>query len=119
MYHVKQKHQRPKEDDTTFFLKNEKSVIELMKTFDIFLTFSALKLNKSNCEIDGLAPVKGVKLALCGMECIDLIFNAVKILGDYYSCDKNSKNKENFINLGLKIGKTFKALENAKLNYTR
>ena len=25
-------------DDTTFFLKEEKSVIELMKTFDIFST---------------------------------------------------------------------------------
>ena len=30
-------------DDTKFFLKDEKSVIELMNTFDIFLTFSGLK----------------------------------------------------------------------------
>ena len=34
-------------DDTTIFLKNEKSVIELIKTFNIFSTFSGLKPNKS------------------------------------------------------------------------
>ena len=59
-------------DDTTFFLKDEKSVIELMKTLDIFSTFSGLK-PKSKCEIAGLVALKGVKLALCGMECIDLL----------------------------------------------
>ena len=92
-------------DDTTFFLKDEKSVIELMKTFDIFSTFSGLKSNKSKCEIAVLGALKGVKLALCGMECIDLMFNTIKILGVYYSYDKNSENQENFINLILKIEK--------------
>ena len=33
-------------DNTIFFLKDEKSVKELMKTFDIFFTFSALKPNQ-------------------------------------------------------------------------
>ena len=33
-------------DNTIFFLKDEKSVIELMKTFDIFFTFSGLKPNQ-------------------------------------------------------------------------
>ena len=46
--------------DTTFFLKDEKSVIELMKTIDIFLTFSGLKPNKSKCEKAGLGALKGV-----------------------------------------------------------
>ena len=32
----------------TVFLKEEKSVTELMKTFDIISTFSVLKPNKSN-----------------------------------------------------------------------
>ena len=68
-------------DDTTFFLKDEKSVIELMKTFDIFSTISGLKPNKSKREKAGLGALKGVKLALCGiMESIDLMFNAIKIL---------------------------------------
>ena len=66
-------------DVTTFFCKAEKSVIELMKTFDIFLTFYELKPNKSECKAAGLGAPKGVKLAICGMECIDLMFNAIKI----------------------------------------
>ena len=50
-------------DDTTFFLKEKKNVIELMKTFDIFLTFSGIKPNKSKCQIAGLDALKGVKLS--------------------------------------------------------
>ena len=50
-------------DDTTFFLKEKNNVIELMKTFDIFLTFSGLKPNKSKCQIAGLDALKGVKLS--------------------------------------------------------
>ena len=48
-------------DDTTFFLKEKKNVIELMKTF--FLTFSGIKPNKSKCQIAGLDALKGVKLS--------------------------------------------------------
>ena len=70
-----------------------------------FLTFSELRPYKSKCEIDGLGALKGVKLALCGMECIDLIFNAIKILGVYYSYDKNLENQKSFINFLLKIEK--------------
>ena len=53
--------------------------MELMKTFDIFSTFSGLEPNKSKCEIAGLDALKGVKLALCGMACIDLMFSAIAI----------------------------------------
>ena len=38
-------------DDTTFFLKDTKSVVELINIFDTFLKFSGLKPNKSKCEI--------------------------------------------------------------------
>ena len=71
-------------DDTTFFLKEEKSVIELIKTFDIFSTFSEVKPNKSKCEIAGLGALKEVKLALCEMECIDLMFNAINHAGQIF-----------------------------------
>ena len=82
-------------DNTTVFPKDEKSVTELMKTFDIFsafLDFNQTKVNK--CEKPGLGALKMVKLALCGMECIDLMFNAIKILGVYYSYDKNLGNQD-------------------------
>ena len=76
-----------------------------MKTFYIFSTFSGLKPHKSKCEMAGLGALKGVKLALCGMGSIDLMFNAIKILGVYYSYDKNFESLENFINLVLKVEK--------------
>ena len=41
-----------------------------MKIFDIFSKFSGLEPNKSKCDIGGLAALKGVKLVLCGMECV-------------------------------------------------
>ena len=41
-------------DDTTFFLTNEKSVMEVMKSFDNFCLFSGLKVNRSKCEIAGI-----------------------------------------------------------------
>ena len=71
-------------NDTTFFLKDTKSVTELMNIFDTFLKFSGLKPNKSKCGIAGIGPLKGVRAALCGIGCIDLVFNIVKILGIYY-----------------------------------
>ena len=54
-------------------------------------------------EIAVLGALKRVKLALCGMQCIDLMFNAIKILGVYYSYDKNLENQKRSINLVLKI----------------
>ena len=49
-----------------------------------------------------------VKLALCGIECIYLMFNAIKIPGaynSYNSYDKNFQNQENFMNVILKTEK--------------
>ena len=92
-------------DDTTFFLRDEKSVIELMKTVDIFSIFSGLKPNKSKCEVAGLGALKGVKIALCGMECTDLMFNQSIFWNSITHLNKNFENQENFINLVLKIKK--------------
>ena len=39
------------------------------------------------------------------MECIDLMFNAIKSLGVYYLYDNNLENQKVFINLVLKIEK--------------
>ena len=46
-------------DDTTCFIKDKKSVIELMKVFDIFSTFSGLKPDESKCRIPGLGAERG------------------------------------------------------------
>ena len=59
-------------DGTTFFQKDKESLIEVMKVFDIFSSFSGLKPNKWKCEVAGTGSLKGAKLSLCGMKCIDL-----------------------------------------------
>ena len=48
-------------DDTTFFLKDKESLIEVMKVFHIFSSFSGLKPNKSKCEVAGIGALKGAK----------------------------------------------------------
>ena len=68
-------------DKTTFFLKDTKSVIELMNIFNTFSKFSGLKPNKSKCKIAGIGALKRVQVALCGMRYIDLVSNIIKILG--------------------------------------
>ena len=67
-------------DDTTFFLKNTESVINLLEIFKHFSHFSGLRPDKSKCEIASIRVLKGVKVALCGMRCVDLHEGTIKIL---------------------------------------
>ena len=92
-------------EGTTFFLKDTKSVIELMNIFNTFSKFSGLKPNKSKCEISGIGALKGVQIAFCSMRCIDLVSNIVKISGIYYSYNDELKNQENFKRHIIKIEK--------------
>ena len=58
-------------DDTTFFLKDKKSVKDVMNVFDTFSIYSGLKRKKYKCEIAGIDVLKGVSMELCGIECTD------------------------------------------------
>ena len=82
-------------DDTTFFLKNTESVINLFEIFQGFAQFSGLKPKKSKCETAGIDVLKGVKVALCGMRCANLHEDTIKILGIHYSYNKQLKNDKN------------------------
>ena len=42
--------------------------------------------------------LKGVKLALCGMKCVNLYNDVIKILGICCSYDKKLENEKNFLN---------------------
>ena len=65
----------------------------------LFFICSGLKPNKSKCEIAGIGVLKGVSMKLCGMECIDLTKNSVKILGIHFSYNRKIENEENFFKL--------------------
>ena len=59
--------------DTTFFIWNKNSVIELVKILDIFSAIFRLKPNKSKFGIAGIGNLKGIYVALCGSKCINLM----------------------------------------------
>ena len=75
-----------------------KSAIEVIKRFDKFSLFSRLKINYTKCEIAGIGVKKVVKIALCGMECINLTGNIKKILGIFFLTIKKLEQEKNFLN---------------------
>ena len=74
-------------DDITFFLQNEKSATEFLNHFNIMSQFSGL--NKSKWEVAGMGVMTEVEVALCGVECVNLLTNAIEILGLYFSNNKS------------------------------
>ena len=86
-------------DDTTFFLKDKDSINHLSDIFNIFSNFSGLKPNTSKSEIAGIGVLKGVQMAVCGMKCIDLTNDFIKILGTCFSYNEKLKKEKNFYNI--------------------
>ena len=78
-------------DGKTFFLKDIISRKHMVDTFDFCLCFSRLKPNLRKNEIAGIGVLKGVQIMVCGMRCIDLNNNKLKILGTYFSYNKKLK----------------------------
>ena len=83
--------------DDAFFLSDEDSVIEVINAVHKFSLISGLKPNEAKCEIVGIGVLKGVPLALCGMDCIDLTKKTIKVLGIHFSYNKKLETEENFI----------------------
>ena len=90
-------------DDTTFFVKNQTSAIEILKVFDNSPKIFGLKLNKKKSEIAGIGTLKGVRVALCSMQCIIINEETVKILGINFSHNKKLEEEKSFNNHIAKI----------------
>ena len=82
-------------DDSTFFLKDVNSIKEMVNSFHIFSSFPGLKPNLSKCEIAGIGVLKGVKVAVCGIQCVDLVLDTIKILGTHFSYNEKLKEERN------------------------
>ena len=91
--------------DTTFSLQNEKSATEVLNNFNIMSQFFGLRINKSKCEVAETGVMKRVKVALCGVECVNLLTNAIKILVIYFSYNKKLENEKNFLDHITKLQK--------------
>ena len=84
-------------DDTTFFVGDLDSASEIFKVFDTFSIYSGLKPNMKKCEIAGIGSLKGVKVALCEVNSIDLAQETIKILGLHFSYNKKLREEKNFV----------------------
>ena len=51
--------------------------------------------------------LNGVKQALCGMKCVNLNNDVIKILGICYSYDEKLENEKNFLNHIIKLQRMF------------
>ena len=58
--------------------KKINSATEIIKAFDYISLFSGLKINKAKCKITRIGVLKGIILALCGMECVNLNDDVIK-----------------------------------------
>ena len=84
-------------DDATFFIK------ELFATFNLFSSYSGLRLNKSKTEVCGMGAKKGEVMDLFGTKCINLKTESVKILGVHFSYNRELMNDKNYLTVIKKI----------------
>ena len=78
--------------DTTFFLEDISSVKVVLKDFQSFSSFSGLRSNFTKCKIAGIGVLKRVNVALCGMKCLDLATECIKVLRLHISYNRNLQN---------------------------
>ena len=65
-------------DDTAFFLEDISSIKVVLNDLQCFSSFFGLCPNFTKCEIAGIDVLKSVKVALCGMKCLDLTKELLK-----------------------------------------
>merc|ERR1712015_50922 len=65
-------------DDATAFVNDLESARLLIKTFGIFSKYSGLKLNESKTIICGIGVKRGVEVALCEMQSVNLLTESLK-----------------------------------------
>ena len=62
--------------------------------FYLFSYFSGLKPNLKKSEIAGIGALKGVQMAVCGLCCINLSKDTLKILGTHFSYNEKLKQQK-------------------------
>ena len=67
-----------------------------------------MKPNHEKGEIAGIRVLKSVKVAVCGMKCIDLCNDTIKITGIHFSHNKKKRNEKNFLDSITKIQNVLK-----------
>ena len=86
-------------DDTTFFCSDLDSIKLIIDRFKSFSRYSGLVANTDKCEICGIGVKKGVNIALCGLKCVNLTNDSIKILGVHFSYNVEISKSKNFMNI--------------------
>ena len=79
---------------TTFFLQDTISIKHMVDVCYLFSYFSGLKQNLKKSEIAGIRALKGVQVAVCGLHCIDLNNDTLKISGTLFSYNEKLKEEK-------------------------
>ena len=79
-------------DNTTFFLQDTISIKHMLDVFLSFFAFFWIKTRLKKSEIEGIGALNGVQVAVCGLRCIDLNNDTLKILGTHFSYNEKLKN---------------------------
>ena len=69
----------------------------MLSLFQIFESWSSLKLNLNKSELCGIGVKKGVDLAFCGCKVVNLDKETVKILGAHFSYNMSLVDSRNFV----------------------
>ena len=101
----------------TFTIQHKKSLLTeelsdsqkqkniLILVLEIAFSFFGLTVNKTKYKIARTGVLKGVKLALCDMKCVNLNNDVIKIVKIWicYANDKKLQNEKNFLNHIIKL----------------
>ena len=77
--------------------------------------FSGLKPNLTKSEIAGTGTLKGVQVAVCGIRCIDLNIDTLKVLDIHFSYKEKLNEKNTFSYIVPDIQRVLKIWKMRKL----
>ena len=73
------------------------SLEELLRLLAMFKQFSSLKVNFEKSDLCGIGAMKGVEEAFCGVKCLSLSSDSIKILGVHFSYCQSLYNDRNYL----------------------
>ena len=100
---------------------SSKIYLQLKKLLDIISCcskYSGLKPKFSKCEVLEIGSLRGVEVDLCGIKCVNLKVNTIKILGVHFSY-KNKLDMEKNVNRNIKHSKRSQNMAHEQFNFRR
>ena len=86
-------------DDVTYLLRNLNSLEELLRLLAMCKQFSSLKVNFERSDLCDIGAMKGVEGAFCGVTCLNLLSDSIKILGVHFSDPQSLYNDRNYLTI--------------------